>query len=350
MARYMKTVCNLMACARQHTRHHPRTGVIALSFTLSMLLGTLPALAKEPLACPNAPAAFHGAVHDQYLLGQAFEDGTCDHPIDRKQAQHWYELAANGGDMISAYALGELYFTTTDAEPDYVSARRWYLKAAEAGYGPAQLRLGFLYAEKHFKGLTADYAEAEKWFKKAAAQNTGDAAFRLGNFYLNYKQPADEKQARVWLLKAAHGGNRTAMFDAGRMLMSGQGGDVATSEGLGLINRSAELGTLQAQMTLVDVYAGGKGTKADPQLALKWILQLANNPAAPIFYTTRAADIFFDGWQGVPRNYPAAHTYYEHAAEKHDRHAIERLGIMYRDGLGVSVDAAKADSYFAQLK
>jgi TPR repeat protein len=68
------------------------------------------------------------------------------------------------------------------------------LKAAKQGHGPSQLRLGFLYAEKHFTG-EVNYAEAEKWFYLAAKQDADDARFRLGNFYINTKRPPNMEWA-----------------------------------------------------------------------------------------------------------------------------------------------------------
>ncbi len=317
---------------------------VCISATL-LATPSAPAMAEE---CAHAAAAYHGSAHDQYLLGKSFVDGTCEHPVDRKQAVHWLTLGANGGDMLAQYTLAEHFFTGDGATPDYVAAKKWYLKAAAQGHGPSQLRLGFLYAEKHFPGVTPDLKQAETWFKKAALQDAGDAQFRLGNFYLNYKQPPEPALAREWLLKAAKGGHSTAMFDVGRLMLDGIGGDKAITEGLNWIIDAAEHDDRQAQLMLAEVYSDGKYIPADPVLALKWILQLASSAHATANDQNRAGDIFFSGWKTIPRNYPAARRWYEQAAMKDDPHARQQLGIMYRDGLGVEKDAAKADDYFRQ--
>lgn len=290
-------------------------------------------------------AAEQGDPGREYLYAQALDNGSCGFKIDKQQAERWYRKAAAQGDMLAQYQLGETYFAGDGFSPDYPEAKKWYQKAAAQGHGPSQLRLAFLYAEKHFKGLKIDYAEAEKWFRKAAEQNAGDAQFRLGNFYINYKTPPDYVNGALWLKKAAEGGNRTAMFDLGRLLLAGTGVPKGVPDGIAWIKKSAEHGTLQAQMMLAEIYADGKDVPKDAVESLNWILMIANEPIAAIYYLDRAGDIFLDGWENIPKNYPAARKYYERAAAHGDKHALERLAYIYREGLGVEKNAAKAKEY-----
>ena len=51
---------------------------------------------------------------------------------------------------------------------DYVEAVKWYRKAAEKGFAPAQVNLGRMYDEG--AGVPQDYAEAVKWVRNAAEQ------------------------------------------------------------------------------------------------------------------------------------------------------------------------------------
>lgn len=52
-----------------------------------------------------------------------------------------------------------------------------------------------------------------------------------------------------------------------------------------------------------------------------------------------------NGW-GVDKNYCDAIKWYEKAAEKNDAIALNNLGVMYLDGLGVQVDEIIAEEYF----
>jgi TPR repeat protein len=49
---------------------------------------------------------------------------------------------------------------------DYVKAREWYQRAADAGNIDAMINLGRLYLDG--KGVPKDYGKAREWYQKAA--------------------------------------------------------------------------------------------------------------------------------------------------------------------------------------
>ncbi len=53
----------------------------------------------------------------------------------------------------------------SDLTKDYKQAIKWYSKAAEQGYAPAQYNLGIMYREG--EGTPQDYKQAIKWNTKA---------------------------------------------------------------------------------------------------------------------------------------------------------------------------------------
>lgn len=348
---------------RHASRPRNKSGVtISLLFLFTFIL-SLPAWAQEPEAlpappppqapaiiCPNIASAEAGDAPDQYYMGKAYDEGYCGVAVDKKEAEHWYRLAAEQSHMLAAYELGETWFAGDGFDPDYPEAKKWFLKAAEKGHGLSQLRMGFLSAESHFTGLTPDYAEAEKWFLKAALQNAGDAQFRLGNFYNNYKEPRDYGKGFIWLKRAADGGHRVAMYDLSRMFREGRGVAKNMEYCLQWMKKAADLDLLSAQMNLSEMYASGKEVPKDPVESLKWTLKIAFKPTASIFWLNKAGDIFFEGWEGMPKNYPTARKFYERAALKNDRHALERLSTIYAQGLGVAKDEAKAAEYTKKAK
>jgi uncharacterized protein len=320
-------------------------------FLASLILAAAGAAQAADSSCYTLKkAAERGDPDGEFEYGRSLSTGACGFRVNKSEAALWYRRAAEQGEVEAQRALAEMYFSGDGVPRDYVEAKRWFAKAANMGDGPSQLRLAYLYAEKHFPPLKPSYPEAERWFRKAAEQNTGDAQFRLGNFYLNYKHPPDYKQALLWLQKAAQGGNRTAMFDLGRLQLSGTGTPKDTKAGIGWIKKSAEAGTLQAQQTLVQIYSDGKVAPKDAVEALKWTLKIADTPTAAAFYLSRAGDAFFEGGESIPQNYPAARKYYERAARRGDAHALERLALIYKEGLGVEKDEAKAKEYEARLQ
>ena len=61
---------------------------------------------------------------------------------------------------------------------NYVEAVKWYRKAAEQNYAPAQYNLGVCYANG--QGVAKDEVEAVKWYRKAAEQNDADGSIQSG--------------------------------------------------------------------------------------------------------------------------------------------------------------------------
>src|SRR5690606_28220780 len=115
---------------------------------------------------PRCDLSILSPLEALYQSARALDDGLCGQTQDKGEALARYRKAAKEGHMLAQYEMGETFFAGDGAPTDYVLAKNWYLKAAEQGHGPSQLRLGFLTAEKHFPGVTADLAQAETWFKK----------------------------------------------------------------------------------------------------------------------------------------------------------------------------------------
>ena len=106
-------------------------------------------------------------IADLHLTGQGF-------PKDSAQASRWYAKAYQKGNaeaaMNMAIGLSNGWFGDKN-EPE---AERWLKLSADAGHGPAQLRL----AEKHL--YEENYAEMLRWYRKAA-QN-GEQSALVGLF------------------------------------------------------------------------------------------------------------------------------------------------------------------------
>ena len=83
-----------------------------------------------------------------------------------------------------------------------VKAIKWYRKAADQNYAPAQSNLGFCY--DNGRGVAQDYVEAVKWYRKAAEQGHTEAQFNLGYCYLNGQGVGKDKvEAYAWFSMAA---------------------------------------------------------------------------------------------------------------------------------------------------
>lgn len=93
---------------------------------------------------------------------------------------------------------------------DYTAALKWYRKAADQGYAPAQVNLGSMYFEG--QGVARDFQEALKWYREAADQGYAPAQFNLGAIYAQGHKgiPKDPLMAYVWFSRSAVLGDEDA--------------------------------------------------------------------------------------------------------------------------------------------
>ena len=69
--------------------------------------------------------------------------------------------------------LGCMYKKGWGGAQDYVQARKWFQKAADAGDADAMYNLGVLY--QNGQGVARDSARARYWIRKAADAGNADA-------------------------------------------------------------------------------------------------------------------------------------------------------------------------------
>ena len=118
------------------------------------------------------------------------------------------EKASEQEDLASIYNLGEKYYNGKGVIQDFEKARELYQKAAEQGYGPAQLALALMYFSGEGGGL--DYVTAFEWFLKAADQEFPeiDAQYYLGFMYeYGFDVQIDYEKSRLFYEKAADRGH-----------------------------------------------------------------------------------------------------------------------------------------------
>jgi uncharacterized protein len=85
----------------------------------------------------------------------------------------WYRKAAEQGNAIAQYNLGDMYRVGEGVSADNSAAAIWYRKAAEQGYARAQNNLGVMY--DNGEGVGQDDISAYIWFSLAAANGFKEA-------------------------------------------------------------------------------------------------------------------------------------------------------------------------------
>ena len=258
-------------------------------------------------------------------------------------------------------------------------ARDAYRRSAEAGNLEAQVKLARFY--ENGLGGNRDLAEARAWLERAAAQNHQDAQKQLATYY-EHGRGGDRDEAGACLLYQKSGAisaagrvcskltpeqlaaraNAFSTFGsasptpsptlasasptAGPTASPSTGPsspkerwaaiDKATEDGdfkraFQLLQPLAEGGDAQAQFRLADYYAGGLGTKKNPEEVRYWLVKAAKQNHAEA--QNRLGQLYEQG-QGVERDYRFARELYEQAAAQGQREAQQRLARLLEQGQG----------------
>lgn len=199
--------------------------------------------------CPLGLAA--DTPEQLYEKGMAALSGTGPQRSDL-EARKYMQQAAEVGYVPAEVMLGYFYETGMTTAPEPGQALRWYKKAAESGDSLAEYLVGRMYLTG--TATAVDKISAEKWLLKSASAGNPFAAYLLGVV----EEDLDYRQAPQWYLKAAQQGLPQAQARYGKLLMDGRGVTVdkfnayvwmVLAYDAGDSSVSDELGRLDALMT-----------------------------------------------------------------------------------------------------
>ena len=151
---------------------------------------------------------------------------------------------------------------------DVIDAMRWFQKAAEQGYAPAQARLGYLldYSE--------DDAQAIGWYQKAAEQGEAEGQYGLAKMHSTGEAGEQNfEQAVYWFTQAAEQGHQPSIrVLAAAYERGGLGLDTSNEQALSWLRRAVDQpGGEWARRRLAKAYRNGElGLPVDPRLAEEW--------------------------------------------------------------------------------
>lgn len=137
----------------------------------------------------------------QSNLGYLYETGQGGLQQNYAEAEKWYRLAAEQGDVSGQYNLGLLYLRGNGVQKNYLKAEKWLRKAAEQDFAEAQHDLGVLYSVGG-SGLQIDLVEAYKWILIASTNKVVrvEISLSLLKSQMSQKQIAKgELLAEEWL-------------------------------------------------------------------------------------------------------------------------------------------------------
>lgn len=255
---------------------------------------------------------------------------------------------ANNGDVEAMHHLGVAYEYGEDEEvlgvlgieKDLEEAVKWYRKAAEQGYAPAQDDLGDCY---YFgDGVDVDYVEAAKWYRRAAEQGDQFAQNSLGDcYYYGYGVDVDNVKAVKWYKKSAEQGNTAAKTDLGWCYYCGSGVAENVQKAEELLLDAANEGSNLAMLRLGHIYSND----GNAPRAIDWYKKAAEHGRS--YANVCIGEIYRNG-NGVKQNYAKAYDYFKKAANDGEKDAQNYLGLMFLQGEHVKENDEKAVAYFQQ--
>ena len=225
---------------------------------------------------------------DCYLSGFGTEK-------DAQAAAHWYQKAAEKGNVQAATALGELYCWGKGVPKNEVLAFKWWKKAAEKDSQEAQYQLGNCY--RYGYGVAKSYEQAIYWYQKAIDQDE-DSKYKKwaedeynslkikydaeqgdteAQFQLAEMSKSDKEKAFYWYKKAAESNHSKAQFALALCYRHGRGVSRDPSQAFFWLEKAAEQGHGEAQSILSLCYGKGDGCVKDSQKSHFWEEQAKKN-------------------------------------------------------------------------
>ena len=97
-----------------------------------------------------------GNSMSQRILGERFAMGTEGVTKDMNQAIFWWQKAADQGDTVAQYNLGQVYFKGAGVQQDLIQAHMWFSLAASSGKGTISAQQRKKLAESNRKSSEAN--------------------------------------------------------------------------------------------------------------------------------------------------------------------------------------------------
>ncbi|MBS1853395.1 MAG: sel1 repeat family protein [Acidobacteria bacterium] len=144
-----------------------------------------------------------GYAPAQVAMGYFYETGTLL-GAEPGRAADWYKKAAQQDDRLGDWLLGRLYYQGSGVARNLDLAATNLQRAANQNDPFAQYLLGMIHLER------SQFSEAAEYLRKASLQGLLQAQEQLGLLLKDGRQnvPRDRKEAYIWFLVSADGGNQ----------------------------------------------------------------------------------------------------------------------------------------------
>ncbi len=162
-------------------------------------------------------AAETGHAEAQYRLGMLHANGE-GVTLDYREAAQWIEKAAKQDLAEAQAALGWLYANGLGAKQDGEAAGHWYLKSAQQGVASSQYLVASMYRVGS-NGFEQCHRSMLRWYHRAAEQNFAPAQNMLGKLMARGKLVTkDVIGAFQWFSLALLNGSDSAKQELSKLM------------------------------------------------------------------------------------------------------------------------------------
>eukprot|EP01041_Mallomonas_annulata_P011511 gene11511-24074_t len=209
-----------------------------------------------------------GSLLAKYSLATCLRDGIGTDKNLPEALGILQDLANSHNLSLAHYATALMLYNgegTEDSASDYEKAFFHFRAAARGGIPPALNNIANMYAAG--QGVEQSDKRAFRYYE-AAAMETGDplAKFSLANFLAKGRgTPVDATRAFTLYLECAQlsQGHPIAVFNVGAAYLGGIGTDVDYNEALKYFQKAADMGIVEANVNLGNMYRQGFGVQKD---------------------------------------------------------------------------------------
>jgi len=286
-------------------------------------------------------AARAGRAPAQMLLAQLLR-GRRMTALRGERAERWIERAAQAGLAAAKAQLALESLRRHDA-----AAAQPLLQQAAADNNPSALGLLALSLDAGPASSREQREQALRLYRAAASFGNAGAMRRLGDAYARGELglPIDMPRAEAWYLSASMSGNRKAAAELADLYLAGTAGLIGKpADGYAVIERLAADGLTSARLRMATALLLGQGVAADPDLALKLLVELAASGVAAADF--RLGQIYEFEQGQVPRDLAMARSHYLAAASAGHLPAIDYYARALYAGRGGPRDRAAAVNWW----
>lgn len=282
-------------------------------------------------------------MYESFTKGIVFLYGIGAKAPDYVNALRQFMLAAQYGNVVAHYILGNFYELEWEVPKDINLAVEYYKKAASQNYAPALHKYSdFLL---NGTGVQNDPRKSLKYLKRALKHEYSESQYNMGSRLSWGTEPLEENKENAFemYLSAAQQDHVGAIHAVAYCLEYGDGVQQNLVEAARYYKLSAKKGNISSQLALGKFYENGLTGKIDPAKAVKYYKKAADadDPEAQILL-----GICFTKGFGVNKDTVIASELFQRAAENQDALIQHKLGTLFLEGVEVEKDTNKAVSFF----